>query len=283
MATDPGTPTATEQSVQTQGSSSAGTNTTATTTNTIVQYPRPPRRDDGKWMSIGSMVGSLFGMLYNADIIDDAKDAEKKWRELTDHFNDTGIKLENWADTLVPCNDELHAALCKFAQCGYQADYAGVFRRARQSAGLAAAAAWRKVCRGSQRYNVGLNDDVYSGILRAEIMATVQATTLAVEQEREKAFELNYELLAKTTQIFEADYLNRMKMSADYLAGAGTNYGFLAQSLRATAKADMGDMTALGAALGILLPIAFSYGCNPEDYCEGGTAGGTITPSVVTT
>lgn len=269
MATNPGS----GNIVTIEPPSSPGTNSTATSHNTVVQYPKPPRRDDGKWLSIGSMVGSLFGMLYSADIIKQAKDAEKKWKQLTDHFYDRGQNVEEWADSLRDCDDKLHEALCKFAMCGYTADYAGILRRARQAAQLQVASAYRTACRTANRFNVGLNGEVHAGLLRSGIMATVQASTLAIEAEREKAWSLNFEVLAKTTQIFENDFHQRTQLSANYLIGAGENYGFLAQSYRATAKADNGDMAALGAMLGVMLPIAFGFGCSSEDYCGDGCSG----------
>lgn len=278
MATNPGSDCG-GNIVTIEPPSSPGTNSTATSHNTVVQYPKPPRRDDGKWLSIGSMVGSLFGMLYSADIIKQAKDAEKKWKQLTDHFYDRGQNVEEWADSLRDCDDKLHEALCKFAMCGYTADYAGILRRARQAAQLQVASAYRTACRTANRFNVGLNGEVHAGLLRSGIMATVQASTLAIEAEREKAWSLNFEVLAKTTQIFENDFHQRTQLSANYLIGAGENYGFLAQSYRATAKADNGDMAALGAMLGVMLPIAFGFGCSSADYCSDG-CGGSSTQEV---
>lgn len=218
------------------------------------------------------MVGSLFGMLYSSDLVSKAKDAENKWKELTDHFYDRGKDIEKWADSLRDCDDKLHEALCKFAMCGYTPDYEGIMRRARQSAQLQASKAYAMACRTSNRYNVGINNDLHSGILRASVMATVQATTIAVEAERQKAWTLNWEVLAKTTAIFEQDFTSRNGIAVNYLSGAGQNYGFLAQSYRATAKADTGDIAALGAMLGVLLPIAFGFGCSSDDYCSGGCA-----------
>lgn len=80
MATDPRetNPGKAQQSVTVEGGTVDGTSNSLTQTSTIVQYPKPPRRDDGKWMAIASMIGSLVGMLASSDIIDDAKDAEKK-------------------------------------------------------------------------------------------------------------------------------------------------------------------------------------------------------------
>lgn len=262
--TDPGTPL---QQATVEGATTDGTNNSTTQTSTIIQYPKPPRRDDGKWMAIGSIIGSIVGMLASADIIDQAKEAEKKWRELTDFFYDQGKALSEWADSLQECDDALHEALCKFALCGYQADYEGVMRRARQAAHLAAENAFAQECRTADRYHTGVNCDVWASIKRAEIAGTVQAVTMAYEAERQRAFDLNFEILERTATLFERDFMSRKQLAYDALAGAGQNYGYLAQSLRQTAKSDTGDIQLLAAALGVALPLLFSYGCSAEDYC----------------
>lgn len=280
MATDPRetNPGKAQQSVTVEGGTVDGTSNSLTQTSTIVQYPKPPRRDDGKWMAIASMIGSLVGMLASSDIIDDAKDAEKKWERLTEFFDQQGKDISNWADSLKACDDMLHEKLCKFAQCGYKADYEGVMRRARQSAHLAAENAYMQACRTANRYHTGINCDVWASIKRAEIMGTVQATVMAFEAERQVAFDKNFEVLERVTQIFENDFLNRKRLAYDALAGAGQNYGYLAQSLRQTAKSDMGDIQMLMAALGVALPIIFSYGCSSDSYCGDGDGSGTNEP-----
>lgn len=279
MATDPGVKAQSIQEVTVEKNDVSGTNNTANSTNTIIQVPRPPRRDDGKWMAIGSLVGTLAGMLTNSSIIDKAKDAEKNWEQLTDFFKDKGYDLNEWADKLRPCDDKLHEALCAFALCGYQTDYEGILRRARANAKLLSNKTYAEAVQTADRYHYGLNCDVWAGIKRAEVIATVVASTQAFEEERTKAFDRTFEVLERTTTLFERDVLNRKQLSADYLAGAGQNYGFLAQSLRATAKADMGDMQMLATALAVVLPMLFGY-CG-ADACDEDDGGGstTVTPA----
>ncbi len=279
MATDPGVKAQSIQEVTVEKNDVSGTNNTANSTNTIIQVPRPPRRDDGKWMAIGSLVGTLAGMLTNSDLISDAKDAEKDWTRLTDFFKDKGYDLNDWADKLRPCDDKLHEALCAFALCGYQTDYEGILRRARANAKLLSNKTYAEAVQTADRYHYGLNCDVWAGIKRAEVIATVVASTQAFEEERTKAFDRTFEVLERTTTLFERDVLNRKQLSADYLAGAGQNYGFLAQSLRATAKADMGDMQMLATALAVVLPMLFGY-CG-ADACDEDDGGGstTVTPA----
>lgn len=270
MATDPGVKAQSNQEVNIGESKVDGTNNTANCTHTVIQVPRPPRRDDGKWMAIGSLVGTLTGMLTNSDIIKDAKKAEKDWTRLTDFFKEKGYDLNDWADKLRPCDDKLHEALCAFALCGYQTDYDGILRRARANAKLLSNKTYAEAVQTADRYHYGLNCDVWAGIKRAEVIATVVASTQAFEEERTKAFDRSFEVLERTTTLFERDVLNRKQLSADYLAGAGQNYGFLAQSLRATAKADMGDMQMLATAIAVVLPMLMNQcavdACdNPKD------------------
>lgn len=257
--TDPGEKTGTQQTVTTGEVQASGTGNTATSNDTVIQVPRPPRRDDGKWMAIGSIAGTLAGMLTNSDLIDKAKKAENNWEDLTKFFKDKGYALYDWGQELKDCDDRLHEALCKFALCGYQTDYEGILRRARANAKVMANQAYAESLQTADRYHTGINCDVWAGIKRAEIISTVMATTAAYEQERLNAYDRTFEVLERTTQLFERDLITRTQLSADFLAGAGQNYGFLAQSLRATAKADMGDMQLLATSLAIILPMLFGY------------------------
>ena len=112
-----------------------------------------------------------------------------------------------------------------------------------------------------------MNAEVNASILRSEIVAATTATTVAVMEERLNALRLNWEILAKATNIIEDDFMNRKQLGADLMAGAGQNYAYLAESLRRTAKEDVGDWAVLGALLGALLPILFNFGCSKESYC----------------
>lgn len=255
--------------VDAEGASASGNNTTAVSSPHVVQYPKPPRRDDGKWLSIGSIIGSLVGVLYNQDKIDDASDAEDEWKALTDLFRDQGRwMMTEHAEKLLACSDALHEKLCALAECGYVADYESIRRVARADAALATETARRKACRTANRYNVGLNSDVGASLLRAEIVASTTATTQAVMAERQNAIKLNWEITSKAMTLIENDFMNRKQLGADFLAGAGQNYGYLAESLRRTAKEDVGDWATLGVALGVILPILFDWGCPSDSYCE---------------
>ena len=89
---------ATVGSVQPSGNGNVGISS-----NHIIQYPRQPKRDDGKWLAIGSLLGTLVGKFASQSIIDKAKDAEGKWREANDtlfsrgkrHFDDGDKEWDN--------------------------------------------------------------------------------------------------------------------------------------------------------------------------------------------
>jgi hypothetical protein len=260
-----GETTALEQ-VDIKNGDATATNASVTSTNTVVQYPKPPIRDDGKWMGLASMLGTVVGALASSDLIDDAKEAEHKWRELTDFFNDQGNALSTWADDLKTCDDNLHTKLCDLAACGYQPDYAGILARARNNAYLSVENAYAQACRTADRYHTGINCDVYAGLKRSGITAQVMATTQAYERERQTALEKNFTMTMQATQLVEDDFLKRKQLGYDALVGAGQNYGYLAQSLRQTAKMDANDTSTLIAVLmAVLLPL---FACKFQpDFC----------------
>ena len=71
--------------------SNSGTNGTCISTPHIVQYPKVPRRDDGKWMALGSIIGGLIGKFANEDKLNAASDAEDVWRDLNDKLKAQGL------------------------------------------------------------------------------------------------------------------------------------------------------------------------------------------------
>ena len=165
--------------------SNSGTNGTCISSPHIVQYPKVPLRDDGKWMAIGGIIGSLIGKFANEGKLDDASSAEDTWRNLNDQLKGMGatewqrvpdqrsialaadvrIKdaaTKNWtyaldekaySDKLKECDDALHNRLCALAQCGYIPDYDGILARARADAAALVDAKRAAVYRDASRYN----------------------------------------------------------------------------------------------------------------------------------
>lgn len=247
--------------------SNTGTNGVCISSPHVTQV-RVPRRDDGKWMSIGALIGTIIGKLASADLIDKAKEAEDIWRTMTDLMKDKGIEeFGVHAQMLRTCTDDLWTKLCAFATCGYQPDYDGILTRARADAALATASKRAEICRYQDRYNVAVSGSAFCDLMRTEILATVGAANAARENERQMMWKYNGDLLANTTIRFEQAYQNRIKLGADLMASAGENYAFLAESLRRTAKDDTSDMAAFGSVLGVLLPLLFLQGCGPIADC----------------
>lgn len=310
--------------VEIQGCTASGNNTTAISSPHVVQYPRQPKRDDGKWMALGTMIGGLIGKFANGDKLDEASDAEDTWRDLNDKLKDAGLQewtrvaperaladaadttllnrsTTNWAradsetgyaDVLTPCDDQLHELLCQLAQCSYSPDYDNIAARAKADAESAYQQKLKEACRLGNRYNTGVNKDVQSSLLAASMGAAVGATTIAREGARLDAFKVRADLLLKTTEMFENHRDNRLKtalawsnsgtniqqdryklhndngytslkVGADFLASAGQNYAWLAESLRRSAEKDGDSIASLGAMLGVLLPLFFG-GCTME-------------------
>lgn len=243
------------------------TASTAVNSSHITQV-KVPKRDDGRWMSIGAMIGLALSLFVDQDTIDKAKDAENTWRALTDAIKQKGEEeFGAHAQLIKECDDRLWAKLCAFAECGYKPDYAGILNRARADASQAASAELASARRMADRYNSGVNANVANDLRRAEIYATVGAVTMAREEERKNAYSINWNLLSKTAAQFEGAYQGRIQLGADLMASAGANYASLAQSLRETAKTDKGDFATLGALLGGLLPTLMNTGCNPASDC----------------
>lgn len=266
------------QQVQVKTGDQTGTNGVLVSTPHVTQV-RVPRRDDGKWMSIGAMIGTLIGKMVSKSLIKKAKDAEDKWLDLTNRLRERGIQeFGPHADRLLACNDVLWDKLCEYIKCGYEPDYDGLLSRARADSALVVESKKGEVCRTFDRYNVKPRLDLYCDLMRTEVMATVATTTTAREAERQLAWKAQGELLMKGASMFEAAYQGRIQLGADLMASAGENYAYLAESLRRTAEKDTADLAALGAALAVLLPILFGWGCDSKADCgcatDSGSSGG---------
>ena len=61
---------------------------------TIIQYPRPPRNDTGRYVAIGSLLGTLVGRLANSGRIAEASSAEDTWKGLNNQLANRGTG--NW-------------------------------------------------------------------------------------------------------------------------------------------------------------------------------------------
>lgn len=259
----------------------SGTNTTSNQSNYVVQYPKPYRRTDGKWIAVGSLLGTIFGGIANQDIIEDAEDAERDWNRLTDSFKNKGQWLFNdHASKLTDCTDKLHEKLCHIADCGYTVDYEALGIRTRATAMAVTELERKRLCRITDRYKIGAMSDIYRNLLLGEQASVTAALTSAMETARKEAFELNYKLLMGITQQIEGDQIRRFETGGKFMQIAMQSYSLLASSYRETAKASMGDMAKLGALLAIILPLLLGSGgfFDPESECDDSSPAPTPTP-----
>lgn len=260
-----------EQTVDIGACSTSGTNTTANHTNYVVQYPKPYRRTDGRWIAVGSLIGSLWGGYSNQDIVEKAEDADKDWNELTDDFRDKGQWLYNeHSEKLVACTDDLHVILCSIAKCGYKPNYEDIAIRVRATAMSVTELERVKLCRISHRYKTGVAEDVYRSLALAEVQAVTSALTSAIEQTRKEAFDMNYKLISQVTEQIEGDHLDRLRLGANFMEIASNSYRNLAESYRRTAKESIGDIATIGAMLGFILPMLVEWFKDDEDVCGSG-------------
>lgn len=257
----------TEQQATVGAPTAGGTGAVSVSAPHITQV-RVPKRDDGKWISIGSMIGALLGKLFNQDIIKKAEDVEDKWREYTDLIGDKGEEeFTTHAQMIRQCNDDLWKKYCDYALCGYKPDYKGILLRTRADAAQVTANKRAELCRTANRYNTGLNMYALCDLERTEALAIVSASTAARENERQSMWKYNAEFVANSAKTFETAYQGRIRLGADLLASAGENYAFLAESLRRTAEKSVGDLATLGAVI-VPLVIAFlNRGCGEASDC----------------
>lgn len=261
--------------------SNTGTNGVSLSTPHITQV-RVPKRDDGRWMMLGSVIGSIVGRLVNDDLIDKAEDVEATWEALTDQMKQQG--LDEWAHAAVikQCDDDLWAQYCQYALCGYTPDYAGILQRARADAAVVMTARYAEAARTARRYNTGLNANVALDLLRTEALAVIGAATTARESERQMMWKVNFDLTRQAAVDFETAYRQRLMLGADLVASAGQNYAFLAESLRRTAEKSTSDWGTLGTMLALLISILTDSGCpwDSDCGCSGDGDSGSMTQPI---
>ena len=270
------------QQVTTEGASADAANAVAISSPHITQV-RVPRRDDGRWMALGSMVGAILGKFVNKDQIDKAEDAEDTWRHLTDKMREVGEEeFTTHAQALRECTDGIWQAFCDYVLCGYKPDYSGILTRVRADAAMVTVSKKAEACRTAKRYNVGVNANVMTDLLRAEILATVGAASAARESERQMMWKVNFDLTRQAAIDFETAYRQRLMLGADLVASAGQNYAFLAESLRRTAEKSTSDWGTLGTMLALLISILTDSGCpwDSDCGCSGDGDSGSMTQPI---
>lgn len=230
----------------------SGNGNVGISSNHIIQYPRQPKRDDGKWLAVGSLLGTLVGKFASQGIIDKAKDAEGKWRVVNDFLFDRGKRFfddgdkewdarkgpENemddaakwykdrrddefdYANSLNPCNDAIHEKLCAMVQCGYKADYRGIAERAIATAEAAMLKERREVRKNMNRYALGECCDTEQRLATAKIMAVVGTVSQLREAERQKAFDTNLKLLFDGAETMEKHRQSRLATADKWAASS---------------------------------------------------------------
>lgn len=255
----------------------------------IIQYPKHPRNDNARVLAIGSLIGAVIGRFANSDKLDEASDAEGKWKAINETLKDRGDILFAYATTertraalLDTCLNELHTQLCCYAQTGYIPDYQGILTRTQADIQTITSQKVTEMCQLADRYHYGANADLQYNIQREAIKALVGNVTKAREAERQFAFKTNWELLSSATTMVEAHRDGRSQSSrafdslgGDFLSSAGKNYAFLADSLRKTAQLDGNAWATLGGLIaGVIAIMSPCLLGDPEKCCEEETTSG---------
>lgn len=249
------------------GSATASSPNAVSISSPHITQVRTPRQDDGHWIALGSMVGSILGKWSNKSLIDKAEAAEDIWKSMTDQMKDVGLdEFTTRAQAIRSCNDDIWQKFCDYALCGYKPDYDGILSRARADASIVTLSKKAEARRHAKRYNVGINGNVMSDLLRSEILATVGAASAARENERQFMWKANTDLIGNAAIQFERAYQGRIDLGAKLVSSAGENYAYLAESLRRTAEKNTSGLAELGGLIGALL-VAF---CVPSMICNTG-------------
>jgi len=266
--------------VKVEPCTASGDNAVSISSPHVIQYPRPPRNNSGKWVAFGSLVGAAIGRMANSGKLSEASDAEDKWKQINEKLASKGNTLMSYADTertraalLDNCLNKLHEKLCCFAITGYIPDYTGILTRVQADVQQITGQKIAEMCRMADRYHTGINADAQCELQRETIKALVGTVTKAREAERQFAWTTNYKMLSDTTRDLE-QHRNGRAMSAlthdqaggEFLAGSGKNYAFLADSLRKSAQLDGNAWATLGALVAAAL-TAFS-GCALDDESD---------------
>ena len=259
-----------------------GNNSTAVTSPHIINYPRPPRNNTGKWQALGSIIGALIGRLANSDKLDDASDAEDTWADINSQLHGRGNVLFAYATDeraraalLDPCLNELHTKLCCLALTGYIPDYNGIMLRAKADVETVVNTKIQEICRQATRYNRNVTTETYCDIQRAGVLALVQSVTGARERERQFAYQQQTEFTYKVAALVESHRQSRTNSSlqfdttgGQFLSSAGRNYAYLAESLRRSAQLDGGSFATLGAVGALFLSQYFNNSCDGVDATD---------------
>lgn len=234
--------------VEIKETSASAPNATSVSAPHIVQYPRPPKRDDGRWLALSSVIGNIIGKLSSQKVIKEAKSAENKWRdvmakmkEMADTENARVPKLRDKADVamddldrrntinwqrgdteyaygeqLKPCINDKADEICQLSACGWQTDYDGILTRVTADAEAAAHKEMDKICRMNNRYNTGWNCDVRGQLAVATQNTIISQTNKLREEERLKKLQYDTEIKMKTFELMEKTRQNRATASRTY-------------------------------------------------------------------
>ncbi len=210
---------------------------TSVSANHIIQYPRQPKMDDGKWMGIGSLIGSILSTFADNGTVKKAANAESEWKNINEALKNKGNEmwgqapaerdLADGADTALQnqygwnigqrdaelaraqqldnCNDALHEKVCQFAECGYKPDYDGIKARIMSDVAAQTKKSRLELKKNLNRYSANQCCGIETALATTAISTTVGALYKAREDERARAWQINEGLIFKAAELMERD------------------------------------------------------------------------------
>lgn len=224
-----------------------GPGSTQVNANHIIQYPRQPKMDDGKWIAVASLIGSILGKFADNGTVNKAKNAERDWEKLNKQLHNKGLEIwdrmpkelkeaddadadlkahHEWntkqrdaelerALSLDNCNDELHRKVCEFATCGYKPDYDGIKSRIMADVSSQTKKSRLELAKNLNRYSAGQCCGIETSLATASIATAVGALYKAREDERARAWQINEGLIFKATELMERNRTSRAQRASE--------------------------------------------------------------------
>ena len=103
--------------------------------------------------------------------------------------------------------------------------------------------------------------------LAFKVTQQLESSRLAREQNSLAWVSAGTNIQTNRYNIHNANGYDSLKLGADFLASAGQNFSWLADSLRKSAELDTGNFGALSALLVALIPQFFKCNMEPSDGC----------------
>ena len=214
--------------------------------------------DNGAYMGLGSLLGTVIGRVYSQDDISSAQDALTSVTTLVPLLQKAGTdELETSGPMLTPLADKLFQELSDMASAGYVPDYLGIMNRATMAASFQVQRQITEAQREQRRYGLGLNADVEVRLRTAQAVGVVTAYAAAAESARQFMWTASFDMLQHAGSEVERARIERLQLGGQFIAGAIDDYIEINNAYREIATVNVGEFAEYAEILATLLPLWF--------------------------